>query len=179
MVRAARGALAGGEPKLPAIMWLWHVALPLLALWLLLARPAFDLRWEDHRAHSWLVTGVAAGGVGLAWRINEQARTRYYARLLLVSLAFIVASGFLALHALATPAVLVPTANLGFTLAAPAGLLLASGIAVVSAVEFSQAGAARVVRLLARARLILIVVLAVAGPRGPPPAGRLRRSRPV
>jgi class 3 adenylate cyclase len=135
------------------------MALPLLGLWLLIARPAFDVRWEDHRAHLWLVAGVAAISLGLSVRINEQARTRSDARLFLVSLAFIAVAGFLGLHALATPGMLLQGSNLGFTMAAPIGLFLASGLAVLSSVEVTPAGARRVVRWQLPARVTLAVML--------------------
>src|SRR5262249_4707360 len=92
---------------LPAAVWLLHMALPLLGLWLLIARPAFDLRWDQRQAHFWLVAGVAAVSLALAVRINGQARVRADARLSLVSLAFIASAGFLGLHAIATPGVLL------------------------------------------------------------------------
>ena len=37
------------------LIWLLHVALPMIGLWLLIVRPEFDLTWEDHTAHFWLV----------------------------------------------------------------------------------------------------------------------------
>jgi class 3 adenylate cyclase len=152
-------------------VWLLHVALPLIALWLLIARPEFDVVWEDHGAHLWLVAGVAAVSLALAARVNEQARTRSDARLFLVSLAFVAASGFLALHAVATPGVLVHELTLGFNLAAPAGLLLASAIAVLSAFEFSPAQAARIVRWQVPARLALVGLLVIGGWASLQPAG--------
>ncbi len=155
--------MVNARPTLPAAVWLLHIALPLLALWLLIARPQFDLIWEDHTAHLWLVAGVAAVSLGLAARVNEQARARSDARLFLVSLAFMTASGFFAMHAVATPGVVVHTLTLGFNLAAPVGLLLASAIAVLSAVEFSPEQAAAIVRWQAQARLALLAVLALAG----------------
>jgi hypothetical protein len=36
------------------------MALPLLALWLLIAQPDLDVRWEHHPSHFWLVLAVAA-----------------------------------------------------------------------------------------------------------------------
>ena len=53
------------------VVWLLHVALPLLGLWLLVAQPQTDLRWENHHAHFWLVFGVAAINVLLAGRIVD------------------------------------------------------------------------------------------------------------
>ncbi|WP_285753727.1 adenylate/guanylate cyclase domain-containing protein [Lentzea sp. NBRC 105346] len=130
---------------------------------MLVAQPAFDVRWEDHRSHFWLVAAVAMISLGLAARINEQARARRDARLFLVSLAFITASGFLALHAFATPGVLVHHPNPGFAMAAPIGLFLAAVVAGLSAVEFTNSGARRVVRWQLPARLALVFTLVVAG----------------
>ncbi|MET9634432.1 adenylate/guanylate cyclase domain-containing protein [Lentzea sp. NPDC006480] len=148
--------------RLPTATWLLHLALPLLGLWLLVARPSLDLRWEDHRTHFWLVAGAAVISTGLAARINEQARARSDARLFLVSLAFVAASGFLGLHAVFTPGVLMHRPNEGFSTAAPIGLFVASLIAVLSAVEFSPAGSERIVRWQIAARFALVAVL-VAG----------------
>ncbi|MFD8496447.1 adenylate/guanylate cyclase domain-containing protein [Amycolatopsis sp. NPDC059657] len=144
-------------------MWLLHLALPMLGLWLLIARPEFDLRWEDHLSHLWLVAGVAAVGFALAVRINQQARARADARLVLVSLAFMAAAGFLAVHAVATPGVLVHGTNLGFAMSAPIGLFLASGVAALSAIDFSPTGAERVLRAQTAARVTLIGLLAATG----------------
>ena len=43
------------------------MALPMLALWLLVARPEIDVRWEDHGAHFGLVFGTAAGKLYKDW----------------------------------------------------------------------------------------------------------------
>ena len=51
--------------------------------------------------------GAAALATALGWAISVAARRRRDARLLLISLAFIASSGFLGLHALATPTVLL------------------------------------------------------------------------
>lgn len=102
------------------------LALPLLGLGLLLARPELDLQWEHHPSHFWLVLGTAAVSVGLAYLTNEAANRRADARLLLVSLSFLVSAGFLGLHALATPGALLPGSNAGFVIATPVGLFLAA-----------------------------------------------------
>ena len=52
-----------------------------------------------------------------------------------MSLSFLAASGFLALHALATPGVLLDKPNLGFVIATPVGLLLAAALAALSALD--------------------------------------------
>jgi adenylate cyclase len=63
------------------------------------------------------------------------ARRRGDRRVHLVSLGFLAASGFLALHALATPQVLLEEPNLGFVIATPVGLVLAGAFAALSALE--------------------------------------------
>ena len=125
--------------------WLLLAALPLAAAVLLLARPALDARWENHPAHFWLVLLAALASVALGLAVSEAARRRRDARLLLVSLAFIASAGFLGLHALATPGVLLG-ANAGFELATPIGLLLASALAAASGIEYSAEASRRLVR---------------------------------
>jgi adenylate cyclase len=109
------------------------LALPLLGLALLLARPELDIRWEHQPSHFWLVLLTAALSVGLALLTNEAAARHADARVVLVSLAFLLSAGFLGLHALATPGVLLPEANTGFFMATPVGLGLASVAAAASA----------------------------------------------
>jgi adenylate cyclase len=102
-----------GSP-LRASVWVFHMALPLLGLWLLIARPGLDGIWENHLAHFWLVVGTAAVNVAVGLRMSEATRRRNDARLFLVSLAFLSSAGFLLLHALATPQVLLSGKNGGF-----------------------------------------------------------------
>ena len=101
------------------------LALPLLGLVLLLAVPSVDVMWEHHPSHFLLVLAVALINVALALVASDAAHRRADARLFLVSLALITSSGFLALHALATPGVLLDHPNSGFVIATPIGLLLA------------------------------------------------------
>ena len=131
--------------------WLVVVLAPLVLLALLLARPALDVSWENQQAHFWLVLGAAALATALGWAVSVAARRRRDARLLLISLAFIASSGFLGLHALATPTVLLGP-NAGFELATPVGLVVAGAFAAVSSLELSPDRAQRVVR---RAGLLL------------------------
>jgi class 3 adenylate cyclase len=127
-------------------VWALHLALPVLGLWLLVARPATDLHWEHHPGHLGLVAGTAGVAVVLGLLVGAAARRRDDARLFLVALVFQVTAAFLGLHALATPGVLVAAPTPAWTAATPIGLLLGGIVAVVSAVEFSPAGAARLVR---------------------------------
>ena len=96
----------------------WPVAALMLGaglLALLLLHPGIDESWENHPAHFWLVLGAASISVALGYAVGVAARRRRDARLFLVSLAFISTSGFLGLHALATPGVLLGK-NAGFEL---------------------------------------------------------------
>jgi class 3 adenylate cyclase len=126
--------------------WLVVVVAPLVLLALLLARPALDKTWENHPAHFWLVLGAAAIATALGWAVSVAARRRRDARLFLIALAFIASSGFLGLHALATPGVLLAGPNAGFELATPFGLMIAGAFAAASAIELPPDWARRVVR---------------------------------
>jgi adenylate cyclase len=119
-----RFSLSGGA--------LLALALPVIGLALLLARPELDLRWQHQPSHFWLVLAAAALSVVLALGTNEAASRRADGRIIVVSLAFLVSAGFLGLHALATPGVLLPEANTGFTAAMPVGLAMAALLAAVA-----------------------------------------------
>ena len=111
------------------------IVLPAAGFALLLVDPGLDVTWEDHPAHFWLV--LAAGGItaALAHATGEAAERRGDLRLALVSLTFLCSAGFLGLHALATPGVLLDESSLGFVIAVPVGLAIASLIAALSATE--------------------------------------------
>lgn len=98
-------ALTATPERLRAVAVL--LALPLLGLVLLLGEPRLDVRWEHHPSHFWLVLTAAALNAGLAVATGSSARRRGDARVFLVSMAFLCAAGFLGLHALATPGVLL------------------------------------------------------------------------
>lgn len=135
--------MPGGAVR--TVVWALHMALPLLALWLLLAQPDLDVRWEHRPSHFWLVLGVAAINVALAVQVLRAARTREDARLLIIGYAFTLAAGFLFLHALATPGVIVSSANGGFEIATPVGLALASLLFAFASFEFSAETSRRIV----------------------------------
>jgi adenylate cyclase len=122
------------------------IALPIAGLVILLARPDADVHWEHHPAHFWLVLGVAAVSVALGALTSEAATRRSDARLFLVSLAFLASAGFLGLHALATPGVLLESQNTGFVIATPVGLALAALFALLSSVELSPDTATAILR---------------------------------
>lgn len=127
--------------------------LPLLGFVLLMRRPDLDLSWEHHPSHFWLV--LATGGLSavLAYATGAAAERRGDARVLLVSLAFLSAAGFLGLHALATPGVLLEAPNAGFVVATPVGIGLGSLLAVGSALDLSGDRAVRAVRVARRLRV--------------------------
>jgi adenylate cyclase len=83
-----------------------------------------------------LLTGVITGA--LAFLTGEAAARRGDARVLRLSIAFVCASGFLGLHALATPGVLLAGKNAGFQVAAAIGLLLAAPVAAWSALDLDD-----------------------------------------
>jgi class 3 adenylate cyclase len=153
-------------------VWVFHLALPLLGLWLLLAQPQFDVQWRHHLGHFGLVVAAAAINVAIGARMSEVARRRGDARLLLVSLVFLSSAGFLLLHALATPQVLLTGRNAGFSFATPVGLLLAAGFAVASAFDLTPERAAAVLRhqaLLRGGLAAVMVAWAVTSLLGLPP----------
>lgn len=132
------------------------LVLPLAGLGLLILRPAFDLHWRHQPTHFWLVLISAVLSAVLAYATGAAAVQRGDARVLLVSLAFLSSAGFLALHALATPGVLLLGPNAGFTIATPVGLSLGSLFAAASGHDWTSR-AVRVGRRL-RAALLLIMV---------------------
>jgi adenylate cyclase len=141
-------------------------------LGLLLLRPELDLVWEHQPSHFWLVLATAAVNVVLAYLTNEAAVRRGDARVLLISLAFLASAGFLGLHALATPQVLLPEPNAGFVVATPIGLTLASVFAVASVTPLAGPRADAVLRhrtALRRGLIALMVGWAVVSLARLPP----------
>jgi adenylate cyclase len=159
---ATRGSLlapkAGGGVRLG--VWVAAVALPVLGLVLLLAAPDADVQWEHHPSHFWLVLSAAATSAALAFSTSAVALRRSDARLYLVSLAFLSAAGFLGLHALSTPGVLLDGPNQGFAIATPVGLLISSLFAAASALRLRPERAEAVMRHAQLLRGLLIVAMA-------------------
>jgi class 3 adenylate cyclase len=152
-------------------IWAAIAIAPLLLLVALLARPAVDGVWENHPAHFWLVLAAALVATALGLSVTGAARQRRDARLLLISLAFVVSAAFLGLHALATPGVLLGP-NAGFELATPIGLLLASAFAAVAPIELGPRRADAVLRktpLLVGAVAAIVLLWAVVSLAELPP----------
>lgn len=138
------------------VIWTVHLILPMAGLWLLLEEPAIDVRWQHNDSHFWLVLVVSLVSVGLGLKIQAAATARRDARLFLVSLAFLASAGFFALHALATPGVLVHHPNVGFDTALVVGLAVAAPIALVSSLPLQRAN-----ETVLRARFVLLSGLAL------------------
>jgi class 3 adenylate cyclase len=143
--------------------WLAALVLPLAGLALLLARPDLDHVWEHHPSHFWLVLVTAAGNVVLAYITNVVASRHRDARLVLISLAFLSSAGFLGLHALATPGVLLASSNAGFVIATPIGLFVASLFAAASVTALGGPRAAIVLRVRSLLLGLLLAAMAAWG----------------
>jgi adenylate cyclase len=142
------------------IRWAIALLLPMAGYVLLIDRPHLDVAWENHRAHFWLVLTGAVISAALGLVMSEAAQRRRDARIFLVGLAFLSSAGFLGLHALATPGVVLEGKNSGFTLASPFGLTVASIFAFLSSLDL---GAERNLAVMRRQRLLrgsLVVLLA-------------------
>ena len=152
------------EPERPrdlvrAAAWLALVLVPMAGLTLLLAAPSTDVTWEHHPAHFWLVLSTALTSAVLAYATGDTARRRGDARLFVVALAFLAAAGFLGLHALATPGVLLEKRTAGFVLATPVGLLVAAVFAALSATRTVERNATAIVMRASALRAGLIVLM--------------------
>ena len=162
---------SNAQPARRPPWWLLTMSLPLIGLVLLIARPELDLEWRHQPSHFWLVLIVALVNVALAYLTSEAAMRRGDARLVLISLAFGAGAGFLGLHALATPGVLLPGSNLGFVIATPVGLTIAAGLAAASALPLGGPRGDLVLRHAGALRLMLLALLvawAVASVAGLP-----------
>jgi class 3 adenylate cyclase/cytochrome bd-type quinol oxidase subunit 2 len=157
-------------------VWVAHLSAPMVGLWLLLAQPRLDVRWQHEPSHFWLVLAVALISFGLALVINQAARRRDDTRLLLVALSFLVAAAFLGLHAAATPQVVLDARNAGFAYASPVGLTLAAVFAAASAADLSASGERRLLRWSGWLRGGVLVVAgawALVSLTGQPPLNRV------
>ena len=152
--RASRWAAAGAVAA---------AVVPLVLLALLRLRPTLDARWEQHPAHFWLVLAASALATALGYAVAAAARRRRDARLFVVSLGLLSGAGFLGLHALATPGVMVGP-NAGFELATPMGLVLGGVFVALSVIDFGPETSRRIMaqsNLMLASLLTLMAVWAV------------------
>jgi class 3 adenylate cyclase len=134
--------------------------IPLVGLGLLRVEPSWDAMWQHHPAHFWLVLVAALLSAVTAYGMGEAASRRGDARVMLVSLSFLSSAAFLGLHALATPQVLLSSANPGFNLATPVGLGIGSLFAAASTRDLEGALAVSAMRVARRLRVTLLLVIA-------------------
>ena len=166
----------GERSAAPLVLVIVCLAAPLAGLGLLLGYPSIDLRWEHDPSHFWLVIGAAVVNVVLGLVVSEAARQRDDVRTFLVAMVLLASAGFLALHGLATPGVVLAGPTGGFTLATPVGLLLAAGFAAASAMEIDDRREAAFRSRQRSIRLGLVSVLAawaVWSVSGLPPLDRV------
>ncbi len=143
-----------------AVLTAATVALPAVGFALLLGLPALDVEWSHNPSHFWLVIGAGSLGGAIAYATGEAARRRRDARVFLVSLSFLVTSGGLVVHALATPGVLRDGLSADFVLAPPMGLLAGALLAAASAWLPDGRPARRAMRVLPIVRWVVLVALA-------------------
>lgn len=139
-------------PGRPVWPWLIAPAAALLTMALWAASPGLDLRLPADPAdpagnplHFWTIGGAGALSLALGVLMGEAGRRRSDARVLLLALAMLNAAAAILLHALATPNILQPGRNVGFVTAAPVGLVIASALVAISALDLRPAQARAVV----------------------------------
>jgi class 3 adenylate cyclase len=156
--------------------WVAALVLPLVGMCSLLLRRQLDPAWDGSRLHFVLFLIIGGGAFVLAYVAGQAADRRGDARVFLLSLGFLVTGGFLAVHAVGTPGVLIQRELPGFTMAIPVGLLFAALFACASAfVDLRPPLAAAVIRSRTLLRLFVIVAMALWAPwalaKLPPLAG--------
>jgi class 3 adenylate cyclase len=113
--------------------WIVAAILPLVGLVSLFLRRQLDPSWDSPRLHFVLFLVVGCGAITLSYIAGQAADRRGDARVFLLSLAFLVTGGFLAVHAIGTPGILLNNDLPGFRVAIPVGLLIAALFACASA----------------------------------------------
>jgi adenylate cyclase len=129
------------------VAWIVASTLPLVGLISLFLRRQLDPAWESARLHFVLFSAVGGGAFLLAYLAGQAADRRGDARVLLLSLAFLATGGFLAVHAVGTPGILLDNELPGFKIAIPAGMVIGAVFACASAfVDVKPTAALAVVR---------------------------------
>jgi len=142
--------------------WVLAAALPLVGLVSLLLRDRLDPEWNNHRLHFALFLAIGAAVVVLSYAAGEAAERRGDARVFLLSVGFLATGGFLALHAIGTPEILVSKDLSGFKVAISVGLLVSAVLVVASAFVDARPGLPPVViRWRRMIRFSVLVVMAV------------------
>ena len=139
------------------------LALPLLGLVALRLSADLDVQWQHDRTHFWIVLGAALVSAVTAYGTGAAAVRRGDVRVMYVSIDFLSAAGFLGLHALATPHMILDTASAGFNSSTPVGIAVGSLFAVASTREVPSGRAAVEMRRARRWRVALLVLMGVWG----------------
>ncbi|MBC9820248.1 adenylate/guanylate cyclase domain-containing protein [Terrabacter sp. MAHUQ-38] len=135
------------------------LALPLLGLVLLRLSGQLDRQWQHESTHFWIVLGAALLSAVTAYGTGAAAVRRGDVRVMYVSLAFLSSAGFLGLHALATPRMLLETASAGFNVSTPVGIAIGSLFAVASVREVDAGRAVEEMRRARWSRVALILLM--------------------
>ncbi len=159
----ASPAAATGRTRRRLALGAVALVLPLVGLGVLRASGGLDHQWQHDSTHFWLVLGAAVLSAVTAYGTGAAAVRRGDVRVMYVSLAFLSSAGFLGLHALATPHMLLDAASAGFNLATPVGIALGSLFAVASVREVDAARAAAEMRQARLLRVALLVGMAAWG----------------
>ena len=145
--------------------WVLAATLPLIGLVSLFLRRQLDPAWDSPRLHFVLFLAIGGGASMLAYLAGQAADRRGDARVFLLSLAFLATGGFLAVHAIGTPGILLNEEFPGFNTAIPAGLALGALFASASAfVDVRPRAASAVVRhrnVLRRSVFLAIAIWSV------------------
>ncbi|WP_308170107.1 adenylate/guanylate cyclase domain-containing protein [Acrocarpospora catenulata] len=165
------GFLPPATQPVRGVVWLIHLALPMLGLWLLLSHPIdgdpatvdLDQKWQHNPSHFWLILAVAGVNLALGALISQASARRRDARLLLVSLVFLSSAGFFLLHGLATPGIFLAGGTAGFDLAQPVGLSIAAVFAFLAGLPLGERQAEAVLRAQLPLRVALTAVLVAWG----------------
>jgi class 3 adenylate cyclase len=113
--------------------WTLAAVLPLVGLISLLLRSRIDPAWTGPRLHFGLFLAIGTGVFVLAYAAGDAAERRGDARVFLLSVAFLATGGFLMLHAIGTPGVIITEDLSGFKVAVSAGLVVAAVLVAASA----------------------------------------------
>jgi adenylate cyclase len=124
---------SGDRKPLTVAIVVLALSLPLFGLIFLLGSDYAQVHWNRPGLHFAFFLAVGGTAASLSLVAGEAARRRRDARVLLLSLAFLATSGFMALHAVGTKGVIADEERPGFTIAISAGLLLASLFALGAA----------------------------------------------
>lgn len=139
------------------------LAIPLGGLALLRTGSHLDQKWQHDTTHFWIVFVAALLSAITAYGTGTAAVRRGDVRVMYVSLAFLSSAGFLGLHALATPHMLLPAAAAGFNISTPVGIAIGSLFAVASIREVDASNAAAEMRRARALRVALILLMVLWG----------------